>query len=219
MGKYPVSKCLNLPRAAGKEQNERKAEAREVVCDQMTQKAQGVHCTMGNRKREKGRHITIMRAIEDKGKTSMCVRATVTIILLPVGRWGKLRPSMVVIRSTGNKWQSLETHSFTSRIQCLNLRLTMSCKVWEHKAIVNKSIGKESFTVKRSKDAFRFIYEEEEEIGGRHGQPIKTKPEQEGATPKRDQGRQTWSRLVVGGSIYSLGQKTSSNSKELIENT
>lgn len=72
MGKYPVSKCLNLPRAAGKEQNERKAEAREVVCDQMTQKAQGVHCTMGNRKREKGRHVTIMRAKEDKGKTSMC---------------------------------------------------------------------------------------------------------------------------------------------------
>lgn len=43
-----------------------------MVCDQMAQKAQGVHCTTDNRKSEKGRHLTIMRAIEDKGKTSMC---------------------------------------------------------------------------------------------------------------------------------------------------
>lgn len=71
MGKYPVSKCLNLPRAAGKEQNKRKAEAGEVVCGQMTQKAQGVHCTKDHRKQEKGRHLTIIRAIEGKGKTSM----------------------------------------------------------------------------------------------------------------------------------------------------
>lgn len=39
MGKYPVSKCLNLPREAGKKQNERKVEAGEVVCGQMAQKA------------------------------------------------------------------------------------------------------------------------------------------------------------------------------------
>lgn len=50
-----------------KKQNERKVEAGEVVWSNGSE-----GCTMDNRKQEKGRHVTIMRAIEGKGKTSMC---------------------------------------------------------------------------------------------------------------------------------------------------